>query len=126
PVERFSIQRQNESIDEFFERRARSNAKSLANESPRKRQSRLAKEKNAERQSCPGPKGTRVYVWEKINGHWIRRPAGQEKEDLWSEHSRPQRRYDGFHDEWDLCAKWGTDGDAPMPDAEDEEDAEDR
>ncbi|KAJ7901287.1 hypothetical protein B0H13DRAFT_1518352, partial [Mycena leptocephala] len=103
PVVRFSNQKQGESIDEFFERRAQSNAKHLAKEPDRKRQSRLAKEKNAERQSCPGSKGPRVYVWEKINGHWIRQPAGQEKEDLWDEHSRSQRRYDGFHDEWDLC-----------------------
>ncbi|KAJ7214528.1 hypothetical protein GGX14DRAFT_318999, partial [Mycena pura] len=103
PVVRFSGQKQGQSIDEFFERRAQSNAKRLANEPHRNRQSRLAKEKNAERQSCPGSKGSRVYVWEKIDGHWIRRPAGQEKEDLWHDHSRSQRRYDGFHDEWDLC-----------------------
>jgi hypothetical protein len=123
PVVRFSNQKQGESIDEFFERLAQSNAKQLAKEPDRKRQSRLAKEKNAERQSCPGSKGPRVYVWEKIDGHWIRRPAGQEKEDLWDEHSRSQRRYDGFHNEWDLCVKWGEDEDEPMTtEAEDLED----
>ncbi|KAJ7834562.1 hypothetical protein B0H14DRAFT_2198450, partial [Mycena olivaceomarginata] len=99
PVEHFSGQKPGESIDAFFERRARSNAEILASESERKRQSCLAKEKNAARQSCPRKSGSRVYVWEKINGHWIRRPAGQEKEDLWSDHSSSQRRYNSFRDE---------------------------
>ncbi|KAJ7202901.1 hypothetical protein GGX14DRAFT_462840 [Mycena pura] len=116
PVERFSGQKAGETIEAFFERRAKANAQSLAAESERKCQSRLAKEKNAQRQSCSSK--SKVYVWEKNNGHWIWRPAGQEKEDLWFEHSSSQRRYDSFSDEWDLCKKWGPED--PM-DAEEEE-----
>ncbi|KAJ7202613.1 hypothetical protein GGX14DRAFT_653847 [Mycena pura] len=116
PVVRFSGQKAGETIEAFFERRAKTNARSLAGESERKRQSRLAKEKNAQRKSCPSK--SKVYVWERKNGHWIRRPAGQEKEDLWFEHSSSQRRYDSFSDEWDLCGKWGSED---SMDAEEEE-----
>ncbi|KAJ7251842.1 hypothetical protein B0H12DRAFT_1071856 [Mycena haematopus] len=117
PVERNSNQKPGESMEAFFERRAKGDAQTLARESDRQRQSRLAKEKNAQRTACPSK--ARVYVWEKINGHWIRRPAGQEKEDLWDDHSSSQRRYNGFRDEWDLCVKWGPE-DPPTPEEEEE------
>ncbi|KAF8172857.1 hypothetical protein K438DRAFT_1772548 [Mycena galopus ATCC 62051] len=105
PVVHNSNQKPGESMEAFFERRSKADAQALACETDRQRQSRLAKEKNSQRKACPSK--ARVYVWEKINGHWIRRPAGQEKEDLWDEHSSSQRRYNSFCDEWDLCVKWG-------------------
>ncbi|KAJ7686621.1 hypothetical protein B0H14DRAFT_3534439 [Mycena olivaceomarginata] len=102
PLEPNSNQKHGESMEAFFERRAKGDAQTLKHETERKRES---------------------IVWEKINGHWIRRPAGQEKEDLWEEHSSSQRRYNSFRDEWDLCVKWGPE-DPPNPE-EDEEFLED-
>ncbi|KAF8208463.1 hypothetical protein K438DRAFT_1754365 [Mycena galopus ATCC 62051] len=116
PVVHNSNQKPGESMEAFFERRSKADAQALACETDRQRQSRLAKEKNSQRKACPSK--ARVYVWEKINGHWIRRPAGQEKEDLWDEHSSSQRRYNSFCDEWDLCVKWGPED---LPNLEEDE-----
>ncbi|KAK6996175.1 hypothetical protein R3P38DRAFT_3629302 [Favolaschia claudopus] len=59
---------------------------------------------NAARGGAPGKKGARVYVWEKLNGHFIRMAGGRQRyDDIWEEYGPQQRRYDGFRDEWDVC-----------------------
>jgi hypothetical protein len=121
PVERYSGQRHGETIVEFFKRRAELNDRTFQRETARERQSREAKERNAQGQACPGRAGARVYIWEEVNGHRIRRAAGRPNYDHFWEMYRPtQRRYDGFRDEWDLCSEF--DPSAQHPDSDEDSD----
>ncbi|KAJ7430088.1 hypothetical protein B0H11DRAFT_1943733 [Mycena galericulata] len=111
PVERNSGQREGESIDKFFARREQDNRSRASYESLQDAQTRQQKEANAAKGSVPGRRGARVYVWEKTNGHYIRRAAGRGNyEDVWEEYGPHQRWYDGFRDEWDVCEMFGPAG----------------
>ncbi|KAJ7670625.1 hypothetical protein DFH06DRAFT_980815 [Mycena polygramma] len=109
PVERYSGQREGEEMEAFFLRRQQKNAQTAAREQPQEKQRREQKEANARKGQVPGRKGARVYVWEKSNGHYIRRAAGRSNyDDIWEEYGPDQRRYDSFHDEWDVCEQFGA------------------
>ncbi|KAJ6448056.1 hypothetical protein C8R45DRAFT_850521, partial [Mycena sanguinolenta] len=75
---------------------------------------RMQRADNAKRGRAPGKKGARVYVWTKEetdNGFYIRCPGGRNNyESLFDDYPPSQRRYDGFHDEWDLCSAFGDNG----------------
>ncbi|KAK7059494.1 hypothetical protein R3P38DRAFT_2496075 [Favolaschia claudopus] len=108
PVERYSGQRAGETMSEFFARRARTNEATLAKETPQARSQRLQRETHAQRGGVPGKKGACVFVWEKVNEHYIRRSAGRQNyEDVWEEYSSSQRVYDAFRNEWDVCEAFG-------------------
>ncbi|KAJ7429939.1 hypothetical protein B0H11DRAFT_1766007 [Mycena galericulata] len=110
PVEANSQQRKNESMEQFFARRAKRNKETAAHESKKEMESRLQRLKHAESGSVPSKK-SRLYVWEKSHGHYIRRAGGRGNyEDLWEEYGPAQRRYDSFHNEWDLCDAFGPEG----------------
>ena len=126
PVERYSGQRSNENIEEFFKRRAEWNIRALQRETARERQSREAKERNAERQACPGRAGARVYIWEEVDGYRIRRAAGRPNYDhFWEMYQPTQRRYDGFRDEWDLCSEFDPSAEDQVSDDDDSSDDSD-
>ncbi|KAJ6471320.1 hypothetical protein C8R47DRAFT_988280 [Mycena vitilis] len=109
PVERYSGQREGEEMEAFFLRRQEKNALTAAREKPQEKQRREQKEANAQKGQVPGRKGARVYVWDKSNGHYIRRAAGRSNyDDVWEEYGPDQRRYDSFHDEWDVCEQFGA------------------
>ncbi|KAJ7665349.1 hypothetical protein DFH06DRAFT_1323744 [Mycena polygramma] len=109
PVERYSGQREGEEMEAFFLRRQEKNAQTAAREKPQEKQRREQKEANAQKGQVPGRKGARVYVWDKSNGHYIRRAAGRSNyDDVWEEYGPDQRRYDSFHDEWDVCEQFGA------------------
>ncbi|KAF8184603.1 hypothetical protein K438DRAFT_1598341, partial [Mycena galopus ATCC 62051] len=92
------------SMDHFFARRQQKNEATEARETPQERKSREQRAANAARGKVPGLKGARVYVWEKSSGHFIRTAGGRTRyEDLWEEYGPSQRKYDSFHNEWDLC-----------------------
>ncbi|KAJ7663696.1 hypothetical protein DFH06DRAFT_1128077 [Mycena polygramma] len=111
PVEANSQQRSGETMAEFFARRAKSNANRAAHESPDDAKRRQQQEEHAAKGGVPGRKGARVYVWEKSHGHYIRRAAGRDNyEDVWDEYGPLQRRFDGFHNEWDVCEAFGPEG----------------
>lgn len=70
--------------------------------------------------AVPGCKGARVYVWEKSNGHYLHRAAGQNGYDnVWREYGPGQRRYDSFYNEWDVCEEFGPEADHDDSDDDD-------
>ncbi|KAJ7253826.1 hypothetical protein C8J57DRAFT_1076491 [Mycena rebaudengoi] len=120
PVEPESGQRPNETMDDFFTRRAKRDEETEQLESAREKQTRMAKLANSTADRAPGKKGARVYVWKEVDGHWIRQAAGRNKyEDVWEEYGAAQRRYNAFRDEWDVCTRFG-----PADEPEDEYDSD--
>ncbi|KAJ7302698.1 hypothetical protein DFH08DRAFT_977684 [Mycena albidolilacea] len=106
------------------------NRKKMANESPVDRQRRTSRAAHAQKGGVP-LKGI-VFLWEKVDGHYIRQPQIRgEFPDLWDEYPGPQHRFDPFHNEWDLCELFANDdpvfgeGFAQAPDSDDETDATD-
>ncbi|KAJ7085985.1 hypothetical protein C8R43DRAFT_965154 [Mycena crocata] len=116
PVEAGSGQRTGESFD--------ANAQRKLTESEQAKRSREAREVHAAKGAVPGTKGARVFVWEEVDGHLIRRAAGRSHyDDYWDEFAPEQRRFDSFHNEWDLCAEFAPDAEPPA-DWEDDDDDE--
>ncbi|KAJ7736941.1 hypothetical protein B0H14DRAFT_2638850 [Mycena olivaceomarginata] len=108
-----SQQKKGETIQAFFIRRSEGNRNKMAKESPVDRQRRTSRAAHAQKGGVPS-KGS-VFLWEKVDGHYIRQPQIRgEFPDLWDEYPGPQRRFDPFHNEWDLS-----------PDSDDEIDATD-
>ncbi|KAJ7084495.1 hypothetical protein C8R43DRAFT_909353 [Mycena crocata] len=121
PVEAGSGQRTGESFDAFMKRRQESNAQRKLTESEQAKRSREAREVHAAKGAVPGTKGARVFVWEEVDGHLIRRAAGRSHyDDYWDEFAPEQRRFDSFHNEWDLCAEFAPDAE-PTADWEDDD-----
>ncbi|KAJ7087580.1 hypothetical protein B0H15DRAFT_781295 [Mycena belliarum] len=118
PVERNSGQREGETMDAFFQRRRQNVSTRALRETPQERKSRQQRETHAAKGAAPGKKGARVYVWEKSNGHYVRRAVGRNnQDDIWEEYGPCQRRYDSYYDEWDICEEFG-----PPSDADDDDD----
>ncbi|KAF7367787.1 hypothetical protein MSAN_00842900 [Mycena sanguinolenta] len=115
PVHPGSGQRHGERMEGYFARREQENDRQSAKESPQDKTARMQRVDNAKRGQAPGKKGARVYVWAKEetdNGFYIRRPGGRNNyQSLFENYPPSQRRYDSFHDEWDLCSAFGDDGD---------------
>ncbi|KAJ7300675.1 hypothetical protein DFH08DRAFT_725106 [Mycena albidolilacea] len=108
PVEQNSGQRAGESMSEFFDRRKGENTRWEAMETVVRRRAREQQEENAARGQVPGRGGARVFEWVKSSGHFIRTAGGRPRyEELWEEYGPSQRRYDSFHNEWDLCEAFG-------------------
>lgn len=107
----------NKNMESFLQRRTKYCDNIIANESPKDRESRLAREQNAEKKLCPGKKGARVYFWDLINGCQVRTPAGRSnQEGVWNQYGDQQRRYDSVADEWDLCTEFDPDDEMDNPD----------
>ncbi|KAJ7135180.1 hypothetical protein C8R43DRAFT_894424 [Mycena crocata] len=124
PVEAGSGQRTGESFDAFMKRRQESNVQRKLTESEQAKRSREAREVHAAKGAVPGTKGARVFVWEEVDGHLIRRAAGRSHyDDYWDEFAPEQRCFDSFHNEWDLCAEFAPDAE-PTADWEDDDDDE--
>ncbi|KAF8126248.1 hypothetical protein K438DRAFT_2001499 [Mycena galopus ATCC 62051] len=110
-VELYSGQRPGEAMEHFFAGRQQKNEATEARETPQERKSREQRAANAASGEVPGRKGARVYVWEKSSRHFIRTAGGRTRyEDLWEEYGPSQRKYDSFHNEWDLCETFGPSG----------------
>ncbi|KAG6849548.1 hypothetical protein H0H93_007563 [Arthromyces matolae] len=94
----------------FFLRREKANELTLLSESSIDKQARESRAKNALKNAAPGKKGARVFIWEDVDGHRIRKPAGRKHvDDIWEAYGDQQRRYDAFRDEWDICTEFGED-----------------
>jgi hypothetical protein len=101
-----SKQKADETIQAFFSRRREANLKKIANESTVDRQRRLQRADNAKKGGVA--KKAHIFVWEQKDGHYIREPVTRaEVEDYLSDYPGPERRYDPFHNEWDLCHLFG-------------------
>ncbi|KAK0185576.1 hypothetical protein F5146DRAFT_897295, partial [Armillaria mellea] len=106
-----------ETWQDFFVRREAKNALRLEKESKQSRQTWLQKELHARQFKVPGSKGANVFAWtlDLEKGYLIRKYVvhGQ-VEDVWRDYGDSQRRYDGFHNKWDL--NWEFDPNAPDED----------
>ncbi|KAJ6491152.1 hypothetical protein C8R45DRAFT_928977 [Mycena sanguinolenta] len=113
PVHPTSGQRHGERMEHYFVRWEQQNARKLAKETPQDKAARIQRADNTNRGRAPGKKSARVYVWAKEetdNGFYIRRPEGRNNyESLFEDYPPSQRRYDSFHDEWDLCSAFSDD-----------------
>ncbi|KAF7335735.1 hypothetical protein MVEN_02229200 [Mycena venus] len=128
PVERYSGQKAGETMEQFFARRALSNEATRLREDSRQKQSRLERENHARKGQVPGgnSKAARVYIWELCDGHYIRRAAGRSNyEDIWDDSTPSQRKYDSFHNEWDVCEQFEPQEDDCRPIAMIDDDDED-
>ncbi|KAJ7812892.1 hypothetical protein B0H14DRAFT_2198478, partial [Mycena olivaceomarginata] len=88
----------------------------------------LQREKNAAKGQVPGKssKAARVFVWEKVDGHYIRQAAGRTNyEDQWEAFAPSQRVYDSFRNEWDLCETFGSAEDCGFVNGEESDDGDD-
>ncbi|KAJ7604971.1 hypothetical protein FB45DRAFT_767826 [Roridomyces roridus] len=122
PVKKNSGQLPGETIQAFLERRRIRNEKLAKQESPQKKQSRLAQESNALRGSAPGRGAkARVFIWDDENGFFIRRAYSRENAaSRWDEFTPAQRIFDGFSSTWDLCTALAPDEEAEPEDDDDD------
>ena len=107
-VERGSGQKRGETWMAFFDRRVKINAIMMERETLADRERREARERARDNYNPPGKKGAVVYEWEKVDGFWVRKRVNRcDVEDYWHSFSKAQRRYDSFHNEWDMHPEFG-------------------
>ncbi|KAG6839301.1 hypothetical protein C0991_004046 [Blastosporella zonata] len=117
-------------MEDFFILREKRNAIAKQCESNKAREERKRWEEIAERHMLPkarhpGKKGGTMFVWEEVDGHYIRRPVGRQNyQEWWSFFKPTQRRYDSFYRQWDLCDAWDTSEDPVRYDESDDDDDE--
>ncbi|KAF8957699.1 hypothetical protein BDZ97DRAFT_1762690 [Flammula alnicola] len=100
--EALSLQKHGEHYEDFFTRVNGNRARTIANDSPREKQSREAMERDADRQVY-SPK-TQVFLWREEQGFWRReRLTKGEVPAHWDDFTPNQRRYIGHLKQWDLC-----------------------
>jgi hypothetical protein len=125
PVEKYSGQKEGEHWNKFFHRQETKNEGRESHKTPQQKQSRLVKEKSAERHHPPGRKGARVFFWadDQCLGFCVRQATGYDRyQALWSNYNRSQQKYDSFSDEWDICTDFGDAGpDSNNDDFDDDE-----
>ncbi|TCD60112.1 hypothetical protein EIP91_010709, partial [Steccherinum ochraceum] len=119
-----SKQRQGETWQEFFDRRAHNNEQVRLNEDQTQRMARLQRQK-----ANDGPDGQRftnrskMFLWERADypeGYRIRVPVTKFDRPREWEDRVGQRRYDAYHDEWDVCSEFGPDDERWDYDPEDD------
>ncbi|KAJ3850684.1 hypothetical protein EV368DRAFT_44759 [Lentinula lateritia] len=99
-----TLPRPNEDLFSFIKRRDAQRLRAISSETAVERQSRLSREKNAEKDRAPGRKGARVYYWDLVEGVRVRTAVGRSNyEDIWERYGSRQRRYDSVADEWEVC-----------------------
>ncbi|KAJ7869181.1 hypothetical protein B0H14DRAFT_3440882 [Mycena olivaceomarginata] len=130
PLPLNSQQKKGKTIQVFFIRRSKGNRDKMTKESSTDWQRRTSRAEHAQKGGVPS-KAT-VFLWEKVDGHYIRQPQLRgEFADLWEEYPGPQRRFDPFHNQWDLCELFASndpvfgEGFAQAPDSDDEIDPAD-
>jgi hypothetical protein len=110
-----SGQKRGELWHQFFARMDEARAKRIINETPKARQSRLAREAVQAKHSPPGlnSKAPSVYEWEEDaeTGFLLRKAITRtHAQDIWSTYSKSQRRYDSTTHMWDLCTALDPEG----------------
>ena len=109
-------QRPGECAQDFFRRRAEANALRETMESAEQRQARLARAQQALSFLRPTRKSrTTVYLWTTVGDHdptvpgdWLeleyRELIGHARLfEMWELYPQEHKRYDEWHDEWDIC-----------------------
>ena len=99
-------QKRGETWQAFFARRAAKNENRLRAETQEERVRRVNHEKAV---GMPGKssKAARVYEWVETDGFLLRKYVERVYvEHVWDCYGPNQRRYDGFHNEWDLCEEF--------------------
>lgn len=128
-------QRPGESSEAFFARREQVNALREAHETEEQRQSRLARVQQAASFARPTRKSrTTVYLWTTVGDHdptvpeeWFelhyRELVGHARLfEMWELYPQQHKRYDAFHDEWDICPWLAPDVEPLLPGADDDDD----
>ncbi|KAG6913937.1 hypothetical protein DXG01_003396 [Tephrocybe rancida] len=122
PVNRNCGQRQGEHWTTFFERRQLSNQKREAEEFASDRAARQQREQNASLGRAPGKKGATVFYWDAIDGFRLRRFVERKNYDsYWDTYGPEQRRYDSFHNQWDVCTEFGEGDEIRYSDDDDDD-----
>jgi hypothetical protein len=104
PLPRNSRWLKHEDWRTFFAHQEQQDKVKAQNETPGERHSRMQRAENAAKARVPGQKGTRVYLWEDVDGFLVRRAAGRTHyNDIWGDYSTKQCRYNSFRNKWDLC-----------------------
>ncbi|KAK0482036.1 hypothetical protein EDD18DRAFT_1433553 [Armillaria luteobubalina] len=96
----------------------------MESESEQARQARLQREEHGKKSRMPGSKGAAVFTWRVSDekGYRVRRNVFRgEVEDVWMEYRDSQRRYDAFHNEWDLNSDFDPTARFETEDEEEEE-----
>lgn len=92
----------------------------LARETPQAKIAREGREQTAQGYQMPGRSGPHVFIWEEVDGHWMRQRLFRAAvEDHWGSYTDSQRRFNSFDNEWDLAIQFDPDAE---PSDEDEED----
>jgi len=106
--EKGSGQGRGELWKDFFSRMEKSREKAIQREDSRAKTVRLSREAAQKAHPPPGlgSKAPRVYEWEEdvSTGFLLRKPVSRSyAQDIWSNYSKTQRRYNSVRNEWDLC-----------------------
>jgi hypothetical protein len=101
-------QKQGEDWKAFFARRADSNKKQEARETPSQRNARLSRERSAMNHKIPSRSSkTWVFEWQPqddYNGFLLRTHITKAcVEDIWGNYGKSNRIYNSFSNQWDLC-----------------------
>ncbi|KAJ7765144.1 hypothetical protein B0H14DRAFT_3510234 [Mycena olivaceomarginata] len=130
PLPLNSQQKKGKTIQVFFIRRSKGNRDKMTRRAP-PTGSDAHRVQNMHKKGGVPSKAT-VFLWEKVDGHYIRQPQLRgEFADLWEEYPGPQRRFDPFHNQWDLCELFASndpvfgEGFAQAPDSDNEIDPAD-
>ncbi|KAL0569415.1 hypothetical protein V5O48_012550 [Marasmius crinis-equi] len=107
-----SNQRPGETMKVFFDRRSEENQRMEIEESWSSRRNRLERLEYSKMNLPPGAAShTKVFLWELHEGFRCRLPVEKEHyAQFWTDYGPTQRRYDSFHNEWDICADFDPDG----------------
>jgi hypothetical protein len=109
-AEKHSRQRNGETWQAFFQRRAAATPRFLELEERDHvlKQTHRDRMANAQKESCPGKSSkTTVYYWELEEGNRIRRRVPKwQVSDYWSSGYHSRRRYNPYFDEWDVCSEF--------------------
>jgi hypothetical protein len=76
----------------------------------------------AERHSRPGRSGAKCFTWEEVDAYMLQTYLIRSAvEDCWNSYTNSQRRFDAFHNEWDLAIAFDP-GAVAVDDNDDDDD----
>ncbi len=113
------------SHDLFQNRTKPDRGSTMKRESDEMRGARLQREREMEKFQPPGWNSkTKVFIWETMGGHQIRRKVTTAFADrMWDEFDKATMRHNAFRNEWDLWTVHDPSRPCPIDDEEGEDDA---
>ncbi|KAL0568547.1 hypothetical protein V5O48_013435 [Marasmius crinis-equi] len=117
-------QKPGQTMEEFFEQRLKHNQLLEQRESKEDRYRRTKLVEHAQRDLPPREQSeTKVFLWTLQYGMRVREPvASGNYAHEWTSYGPKQRRYDSFHNEWDICTDFDpNDGPRDLDDFSDDD-----